>query len=131
MTPSSTTITPTLAICATALLGSAALLALPADAPSAPAPTAAADQSATTASAAPTELVIEAFAFRSPIVRAGAIVSVVNRDGVEHTVTADDGAFDTTIGPGAGATFDAPSTPGNYTFVCVIHPSMVGSITVT
>jgi plastocyanin len=118
------TITPTLAICATAFVGGAALLALPADTPSIADTPSTGDQPAA-------DLVIEEFAFVSPIVRPGATVPIVNRDGVEHTVTADDGAFDITIAPGATATFEAPSKPGTYTFVCVIHPSMSGSIAVT
>ncbi len=116
-------ITPTLAICATALAGAAALLALPADRPPTPDPP--------TDDRPSTDLVIESFTFITPAGRAGAIVPIVNRDGEEHTVTADDGTFDITIAPGANATFDAPSTAGTYTFVCLIHPSMSGALTVT
>jgi plastocyanin len=123
------TITPTLAICATAFIGAGALLALPADTPSTPRTASTGDQPATDQPF--TDLVIEEFAFGSPSVRTGATVPVVNRDGVEHTVTADDGTFDITVGPGSTTTFDAPSTPGTYTFVCLIHPSMSGSIAVT
>jgi plastocyanin len=121
------TITPTLAICVSALFGGAALLALPADPPSA------VDSNPSSGVGVPAsnDLMIESFTFQGPSVAAGAMVSIVNRDDVVHTVTADLGAFDITIGPGATATFGAPSIPGTYTYTCVVHPSMAGSIAVT
>ncbi len=67
-----------------------------------------------------------------PPVRPGQEVSVRNDDGVAHTLTAIDGAFDT--GDMAGGTIlavTAPSEPGVYDFICTIHPSMTGSLTVT
>ncbi|MBW5480477.1 cupredoxin domain-containing protein [Streptomyces bambusae] len=80
-------------------------------------------------------IVIDNFTF-SPAdlkVSPGAKVTVVNQDSAPHTVTATgDKAFDTgTIAAGATGTFTAPSTPGSYAYLCTIHPSMKGTLTVT
>ena len=48
-----------------------------------------------------------------------------------HSVVADDGAFESdTLDTGAtfSTTFD---TPGTFTYVCGIHSSMQGTVTVT
>jgi plastocyanin len=65
-------------------------------------------------------------------VRPGAKVTVVNEDSAAHTVTATGAKpFDTgTIGPGRTATFTAPAKTGSYDYLCTIHPSMKGSLTV-
>jgi plastocyanin len=69
---------------------------------------------------------IQSFAFSGPLtVAPGASITVMNKDGVEHTVTADSaGGFDVTVPPGGSATFAAPSTPGTYAFHCSVHPQM-------
>ena len=65
-------------------------------------------------------------------VKAGATVTVKNEDGFAHTVTADNGAFNTNnIDGDKTVTFTAPSTPGTYKFHCNIHSSMHGTLTVT
>jgi plastocyanin len=55
-----------------------------------------------------------------------------NQDGTTHTLTADDGAFDS--GDVAGASrsdpMAAPDEPGDYAFHCEIHSSMTGTLTV-
>lgn len=64
-------------------------------------------------------------------IAAGTTVEWVNRDDVMHTVTADDGAFDSgDIGPGErwSRRFD---TPGRYTYHCTPHPFMRGVVIVT
>ena len=78
------------------------------------------------------EIVIEGFAFSDPItVSAGTEITIINRDGVSHTVTADDMSFDTgVIGGSETATLTVNST-GTFDYFCAIHPSMTGSITVT
>lgn len=84
-------------------------------------------------SASPARITIQGFAFGAPLtVRPGAQITVVNRDGAGHTVTADDGkSFDVSMAGGGGsATFTAPSAPGTYKFHCTIHPSMHGSLIV-
>lgn len=49
-----------------------------------------------------------------------------------HTVSADDGsAFNVDVkGNGGSATFTAPTQPGTYTFHCIYHPQMHGTLTV-
>jgi plastocyanin len=119
-------LTPTLAICcaAFAFAGTAAVLDLGADTPYAPAAVAAPDGRAAVA--------IENFAFSVATAAPGATVEVVNRDGTEHTLTAADGAFDTKVlTAGATGSFTAPLTPGAYRFLCNIHPSMKGELTVS
>jgi plastocyanin len=77
-------------------------------------------------------LTIQGFAFSPVTAAAGATVEVANRDGAPHSVTADDGAFDTKIVDGGGtATFVAPSQPGDYKIHCTVHSSMHGTVTVT
>ena len=60
----------------------------------------------------------------------GNIVSWTNDDSIEHTVTSDDGAFDS--GPiSTGDTFDNTfDSPGEFGYHCSIHPFMTGVIIV-
>jgi plastocyanin len=75
---------------------------------------------------------IEGFAFSAlDPVAPGTEIVVANLDGAQHTLTADDGSFNSGGLDGGGATtITAPDAPGTYTFVCNIHPSMAGSLTV-
>ena len=60
----------------------------------------------------------------------GNIVSWINDDSTEHTITADDGSFDSgPISPGDtfDNTFDAP---GDFGYHCSIHPFMTGVVIV-
>jgi plastocyanin len=75
---------------------------------------------------------ISGFAFgpASVSVPVGSTVTWTNQDGTAHTVTADDGSFDSgSLAQGAtfSQTFD---TPGTYPYHCAIHSSMTGTITV-
>ena len=65
-------------------------------------------------------------------VKAGATVSVTNRDIVGHTVTSDTvGVFDTgLIGKEETKTFKVPETPGEYKYHCTPHPNMTGVLIV-
>lgn len=64
-------------------------------------------------------------------VAAGQTVTFVNDDLAPHTVTADDGSFDTeTLEPGRAAQITF-STVGTHTYFCEIHPMMRGVVTVT
>lgn len=76
---------------------------------------------------------IKGFQFTVPkSVKAGATVEIRNMDSVGHTVTADDGGFDSKEVSGGGeGSITAPSTPGTYAFHCNIHPSMKGQLVVT
>ena len=60
----------------------------------------------------------------------GNIVSWTNEDSTEHTVTADDGSFDS--GPiSPGDTFENTlDSPGDFGYHCEIHPFMTGVVIV-
>lgn len=75
-------------------------------------------------------LEISGFQFGSVAVDGGGQVDVQNRDSAPHTVTADDGGFDTGVDGGSSGSFTAPAQPGTYSFHCEIHPDMSGSLTV-
>jgi plastocyanin len=88
----------------------------------------------TPASAAtPTSVVIKDFAFSPPdlTVGTGATVTWTNDDGIGHTVSATDRSF-TSGELRQGASYQVTFTaPGPHTYICAIHPDMVGTITVT
>jgi plastocyanin len=120
-------ITGSLVVCAAAAAFSAGALIVnaaddPAPVAAAPAPTAAGGAAAIT---------IKDFAFSPATVRPGATLTVTNRDGVSHTVTADAKAFNSgTVKSGAAVALRAPAAPGTYTFFCAIHPDMKGMLVV-
>jgi plastocyanin len=63
-------------------------------------------------------------------IRAGTRVRWVNEDQVQHSVTADDGAFDSGLidaGRGFERVFDRP---GSYSYHCTPHPFMQGRVIV-
>lgn len=63
-------------------------------------------------------------------IKKGDIVVFANSDSVGHTVTANDGSFDTgNIGSGASQTLTFSKT-GTFTYYCSIHPNMKGTIIV-
>jgi len=72
-----------------------------------------------------------AFAPDSSSVKVGDSVKWTNQGGATHTVTADDGAFDSgnlASGKAFSFTFDEAET---YAYHCNIHKSMTGRVTVT
>jgi plastocyanin len=76
---------------------------------------------------------IEGFAFSPATVEVavGQEVTWENHDPAEHTVTQEDGGFDSgTMAQGAAfkTTFDAP---GEYRYICALHPGMKGTVVVT
>lgn len=80
-----------------------------------------------------TRVVIDNFAFtpRDLVVQPGTTVEWQNRaEGTSHTSTAVDGMWDSG-NVSAGGSFSFTFTePGTFDYVCAIHPSMEGTITV-
>jgi len=63
-------------------------------------------------------------------VDAGTELTWTNDDPAAHTVTADDGTFDSgTLDPGAEFAF-AIDEPGTYRYACLIHPAMRATVRV-
>ena len=74
---------------------------------------------------------IKNFAFNPPniTVAPGTKVTWVNNDQTAHTVTANNGAYDSgTLQP--GQRYSHTYKPGTYAYHCEIHPSMKGTVTV-
>jgi plastocyanin len=81
---------------------------------------------------AATTVTAQGTAFTNPnlTVKAGADVYFSNKDSFDHTLTADDGSFDTGhVKGGATDEFKAPAA-GTYPFHCAIHSTMKGVLTV-
>lgn len=114
------TVAPVAAVPTTVWAGDAA--AAPATAAPAAAPVA----------AAPAQINIQDFAYNGQLsVAPGQALNITNLDGVAHTLTANDGAFDTgNLNGGESAPLTAPSAPGSYAFFCSLHPSMTGTLVV-
>jgi plastocyanin len=63
------------------------------------------------------------------VVKAGASVTVTNRDGTVHTLTSDkDGTFDTGDLDGGASKTITIAAPGKYAYHCTIHNYMTGTI---
>lgn len=78
------------------------------------------------------EIVAEGFAYDDVTVAPGATITLVNNDPEPHTVTADDGSFDSgSFESGEEAELVAPTEPGTYAFHCEIHPRMQATLTVS
>jgi plastocyanin len=78
-------------------------------------------------------LTIKNFVFSPNVltVKVGQTIDVVNLDSAPHTVTADDGSFDSgTLEQGQHYTFTI-KTAGTFTYICDIHQYMTGTIKVT
>lgn len=92
-----------------------------------------ADDADDSASAAGDEAIaIQDFAFDPDdlTIPVGTTVTWTNNDGAPHTVTADDGSFDSgNLGQGDTFTFTFEEA-GTFTYICKIHPSMTATITV-
>ena len=95
--------------------------------------TTAAPAATTIADQAPSggQITSQDFDFGTPItVGAGATIEVTNADGVAHTWTSTDGLFDSGNLDGGDSFSFTFEEAGVYNFVCSIHPSMTGSVTV-
>ncbi|MDP9265302.1 MAG: plastocyanin/azurin family copper-binding protein, partial [Chloroflexota bacterium] len=85
------------------------------------------------ADAATARVSIQGFAFSpaATTVSAGDAVTWKDLDGVQHTATADNGAWTTgVLNSGQTSAAITFTVPGVFTYHCAIHPSMTGSITV-
>jgi plastocyanin len=72
-----------------------------------------------------------AFAPASLSVRLGTRVTFTNRDGATHTVTADNGLFNSgNLASNQSYSFTFMGA-GSFAYHCRIHPYMTGTITVT
>ncbi len=95
-------------------------------------PTAAATAPSSTSSSSGSDVTIANFAF-SPdtlTVKAGTTVKWTNKDSTAHTVTADDGSFDSgTLNPGMTFSFTFKQA-GTVSYHCTIHPNMKAKIVV-
>lgn len=77
-------------------------------------------------------ITMEGFAFKPATleVKAGDEIVWVNKDIVEHTATASDGAFDSKpLKPGSSWRWKASRT-GQHAYICALHPTMTGALTV-
>lgn len=96
-----------------------------------PFPLAAPPVAAHQAGTAEVKVVDFAFEPQTLTVPAGTTVTWTNTSSRVHTVTADDGSFDSAR-LDAGETFSQVfDTPGTYTYHCGYHPDMTGTIVVT
>lgn len=70
--------------------------------------------------------------FNAPVltVHVGQTVTWVNHTDIDHTATANNGAFNSDVlSPGQAFRW-TPRRPGHYTYACFIHPGMQGVIVV-
>lgn len=72
-----------------------------------------------------------AFSPKTLTVKAGAKVTVKNKDGTTHTFTADKGAFDTGDIDGGSSAKVTVKKPGTYAYHCNIHSFMKGTLKAT
>jgi plastocyanin len=78
------------------------------------------------------DIQIKEFSFNpsSITVQKGTIVTWIQMDSVQHTITSDDGAFESSpLAKGESWSFTF-NTPGTYTYHCSPHPGMKGEIIV-
>jgi plastocyanin len=123
----------TLLLISGSLLGATALAACGGSQPAkqttaaAPAPASAAKSTGNVAA----QIKDFAFAPQSLNVKVGQTITWKNNDTMEHTVTAKSGASFDSGDVQPGATFSWKATKaGTVNYICTIHPSMVGTITV-
>jgi plastocyanin len=67
-------------------------------------------------------------------IKPGGTIIVTNKDSVAHTFTdqADNSLFNTgDINPNQTKTIKAPTKPGSYPYICLIHQYMMGTVTVS
>jgi plastocyanin len=126
-----TRLTGSLVVCAAAAIFTAGALLINNGSSAPPSIAAAQPPAAKPATAAGVTLLIKDFAFTPVVAKPGAKIVITNRDGDVHTVSASNGSFDVTVKGKAQAALTAPIKPGTYAFVCNIHPTMRGQLTVS
>ncbi|OGO32966.1 MAG: plastocyanin [Chloroflexi bacterium RBG_16_56_11] len=72
----------------------------------------------------------QAFRPATLTVTAGTMVTWRNNDGVTHTVTADDGSFDSGSLSGGDNFSHTFAVKGTFTYHCGFHPTMTGKVIV-
>jgi len=78
-----------------------------------------------------TVITIQNSTFSSPVtVKAGTKVTWMNNDAMDHTVVADDGSFDLGVVTTSQSKSYTFNTPGTYSYHCVLHPGMSGTVIV-
>jgi plastocyanin len=95
-------------------------------------PAASTTPSAAATTAAGSEVTIASFSFQPTTltITVGTTVTWTNTDSATHTVTADDGSFNSDK-LGSGATFSQTfATAGTFAYHCAIHSSMKATVTV-
>jgi plastocyanin len=125
-----TRLTGSLVVCAAAAVFTAGALLIN-NGSSAPASPARAKPTVIPASTVGATLVIKDFAFTAVVAKPGANITVTNGDSTMHTISASNGSFDVTVKGKAQAALTAPIKPGTYAFVCNIHTTMRGQLTVS
>lgn len=81
----------------------------------------------------PDTIVIQDFSYQPHgiVVRPGATITVINDGVTPHTVTAIDKEFDSgVVNPSGRITITAPTTPGKYLYICMLHQYMKGFVSV-
>ena len=82
-------------------------------------------------SAAAADFTVKDYTFPAFTATVGQKITLVDGDGEPHTVTADDGSFDSgSFDAAAPGTLTVPTKPGVYPVHCTVHPSMHGALTV-
>lgn len=78
------------------------------------------------------QIIINGYEYTTPdSVSPGQVVAIRNNSSTQHSVTSDmTGMFNRTVPAGQVGSFTAPAQAGNYTFHCMYHPSMHGTLKV-
>ena len=84
----------------------------------------------TTSAASAVEIKDFTFSPATITVKAGAKLTWTNHDGFDHTVTAEDKSFDSGHIAKDGTFEQSFPKAGTYKYVCAIHNSMTGTVTV-
>jgi plastocyanin len=100
--------------------------------PSSPATSSSAASMSSQPTAQAAVITIDKFDYSVPVsVSPGAMITVENKDGEKHTVTADSAdAFDVEVDGDGSTSFKAPTAPGSYPFHCIFHSNMTGVLIV-